>query len=244
MGQSTDMANDVASRIAEARKVLAKANNLESEAGGPLPSSRPKPAPAPKATPKPSSPSYFQQARALANGYGEAARGIRANAQNVDQYANAPKMHNGGPVLQDGVYRLKKGEHVLTPREVSRARNHAMVAAGMKSLVKAGSAQTAESAQGIPQGPSTAGEPSEAVKKSGSMSKRSTGHITVRPERNQGGPAKNSGKKSSSVLRSSSGKPGSKVTASGPASKASTNQIKVRPESNQKAKPIVASTRR
>lgn len=232
MGQSTDMANDVASKVAEAKRVLAKANAFETQMGGPL--SKPvstAPKSAPKSAPKPSSPR-------VPTSWGAATADIERSGGQI------PKMHSGGPVLQDGVYRLKKGEHVLTPREVSRARNHAMIAAGMKSLVKAGSAQTAEPASAVSQGPSTGGEPSSAVKKSGSMSKKSTSHITVRPERNPGGPAKNSGEKSSSTLRSSSGKPGSKVSASGSMSKSSTSQIKVRPESNQKAKPIVASTGR
>jgi len=45
-------------------------------------------------------------------------------------------MHNGGPVAADGVYRLKKGEHVLTEKEAKQARKHALMQAGMKSLAK------------------------------------------------------------------------------------------------------------
>jgi lysophospholipid acyltransferase (LPLAT)-like uncharacterized protein len=50
------------------------------------------------------------------------------------------KMHNGGPVMADGVYRLKAGEHVLTAPEAAKAKKHAMMASGMKSLAKSGKA--------------------------------------------------------------------------------------------------------
>lgn len=51
-------------------------------------------------------------------------------------------MHNGGPVLADGAYRLKAGEHVLTAPEATKARKHALMASGMKSLAKPGKAKS------------------------------------------------------------------------------------------------------
>lgn len=59
---------------------------------------------------------------------GAAASTARANA------VQPPKMHKGGPVEADGVYELKAGEHVLTQPEAEKARKHAMLAVGMKSL--------------------------------------------------------------------------------------------------------------
>jgi hypothetical protein len=49
-----------------------------------------------------------------------------------------PKMHNGGTVKADGDYNLKAGEHVLTAPEAAKARQHALMASGMKSLAKPG----------------------------------------------------------------------------------------------------------
>lgn len=49
---------------------------------------------------------------------------------------DAPKMHKGGTVKADGNYNLKAGEHVLTAPEAAKARNHALMANGMKSLVQ------------------------------------------------------------------------------------------------------------
>lgn len=48
--------------------------------------------------------------------------------------ATAPSMHKGGPVEVDGTYKLKKGEHVLTAHEASRARKLAALTTGLKSL--------------------------------------------------------------------------------------------------------------
>ena len=47
-----------------------------------------------------------------------------------------PNLHSGGPVLQDGPHNLKAGEHVLTAKEADKARKHALMASGMKSLAK------------------------------------------------------------------------------------------------------------
>ena len=49
-------------------------------------------------------------------------------------------MHTGGPVMADGAYQLKAGEHVLTAAEATKAKRHALMASGMKSLAKAGKA--------------------------------------------------------------------------------------------------------
>jgi hypothetical protein len=54
------------------------------------------------------------------------------------QAAGLPKMHSGGPVLSDGAYQLKAGEHVLTEPEAKLARKHAILASGLKSLAKSG----------------------------------------------------------------------------------------------------------
>ncbi len=53
--------------------------------------------------------------------------------------APAPKMHTGGTVSEDGTYRMKAGEHVLTAPEKALAIKHALMFSGMKSLAKAGS---------------------------------------------------------------------------------------------------------
>lgn len=45
-----------------------------------------------------------------------------------------PKLHKGGPVPSDGAYQLKAGEHVLTAPEAGRARQHALIRAGMRSM--------------------------------------------------------------------------------------------------------------
>jgi len=49
-----------------------------------------------------------------------------------------PSFHKGGTVKKDGTYRLQAGEHVLTAPEADKARNHAIMASGIKSLAKAG----------------------------------------------------------------------------------------------------------
>ncbi len=55
----------------------------------------------------------------------------------VDKAISAlPKMHKGGPVTVDGAYNLKAGEHVLTAKEAGRARSHALMAGGMRSLAR------------------------------------------------------------------------------------------------------------
>lgn len=47
--------------------------------------------------------------------------------------------HKGGEIPADGTYKLKAGEHVLTAAEAAKARKHALMVSGMKSLAKAAS---------------------------------------------------------------------------------------------------------
>src|SRR5579864_4093498 len=62
---------------------------------------------------------------------------LAAKKTMVDKARSAlPKMHNGGTVKADGDYNLKAGEHVLTAPEAAKARQHALMASGMKSLAK------------------------------------------------------------------------------------------------------------
>ncbi len=80
-------------------------------------------APAPKVVAKPVAPNLGQE--------------LVAKKTMVDKARQAlPKMHNGGTVPADGDYNLKAGEHVLTAPEAAKARSHALMASGMKSLAK------------------------------------------------------------------------------------------------------------
>ena len=64
---------------------------------------------------------------------------LTAKKTMVDKARTAlPKMHKGGTVKVDGDYNLKAGEHVLTAQEAAKARNHALMASGMKSLATPG----------------------------------------------------------------------------------------------------------
>jgi hypothetical protein len=49
-----------------------------------------------------------------------------------------PSFHKGGTVKKDGTYRLQAGEHVLTEPEAEKAKKHAIMASGIKSLANAG----------------------------------------------------------------------------------------------------------
>ena len=85
-------------------------------------------APAPKVAAKPVAPNLGQE--------------LAAKKTMVDKAKRAlPKMHNGGPVPADGDYNLKAGEHVLTAPEAAKARSHALMASGMKSLAKPAAAR-------------------------------------------------------------------------------------------------------
>ena len=82
-------------------------------------------APAPKVADKPVAPSLGQE--------------LATKKTMVDKARSAlPKMHKGGTVTADGGYDLKAGEHVLTAPEAAKARQHALMASGMKSLAKPG----------------------------------------------------------------------------------------------------------
>lgn len=60
---------------------------------------------------------------------------LKVRQANIDKVkASLPKLHDGGPVKVDGAYQLKAGEHVLTAAEAARARKHALIHSGMRSL--------------------------------------------------------------------------------------------------------------
>src|SRR5579864_5282774 len=74
----------------------------------------------------------------------------------VDKARSAlPKMHNGGTVKADGDYNLKAGEHVLTAPEAAKARQHALMASGMKSLAKPAPARKGTATMTIEAAPKT-----------------------------------------------------------------------------------------
>lgn len=106
--------------ISDAKAALAQANKS-------FPSSNQSSgaAPAPKVAAKPVTPNLGQE--------------LAAKKTMVDKARQAlPKMHKGGTVKVDGDYNLKAGEHVLTAPEAAKARNHALMASGMKSLATPG----------------------------------------------------------------------------------------------------------
>jgi hypothetical protein len=56
---------------------------------------------------------------------------LKAKNDNINTYINnTPKMHKGGEVPENGIYNMKKGEHVLTAKQ-----KNAMMA-GMSALAK------------------------------------------------------------------------------------------------------------
>jgi hypothetical protein len=149
------MANDA---VSDAKAALAHANKTF-----PSPAAKPatiKPAAAP--------------APAKTEGQ-DIAAGLKAKSDNVNEYLKSiPKMHNGGPVVGDGPRMLKDGEHVLTAAEANKARKHALMAVGMKSLAK------------MPAQKKTMGEPTENDEMHAlPADKKKTSDIKVRPEKNQ-----------------------------------------------------------
>lgn len=109
--------------LSDAKAALAKA-----EKEFPSPAKSTVAAPAPKAAAKPITPNMGQE--------------LAAKKTMVDKAQKAlPKLHNGGTVATDGAYRLKAGEHVLTAPEAAKARSHALMASGMKSLAKPAAAR-------------------------------------------------------------------------------------------------------
>lgn len=111
--------NDPVSKaLADAKGALAHANST-------FPSSKPAAKPAPAAAPAKPAPTLGDE--------------LAATKQQIDKNKPAlPKMHSGGPVMADGAYQLKAGEHVLTASEAQKARKHALMASGMKSLASPG----------------------------------------------------------------------------------------------------------
>lgn len=128
-----------------------------------------------------------------------------------------PKMHRGGPVMADGVYQLQKGEHVLTAPEAARAKKHALMHAGMRSLANMGIKQSKEA---------TSGEPSKMDKPAAGHTV-SVRHISVRPEMNQGAKSAHTEGNKMPTMRGSRGHQG--VTH--PMGHSTTNAMsKIRPE--------------
>ncbi len=75
---------------------------------------------------------------------------LKAKQDNINAYMNGtPKMHTGGEVPEDGVYRMKAGEHVLTAKQKQNMMN------GMKALMKPAKKQAGTSAGPLPGGEST-----------------------------------------------------------------------------------------
>ena len=79
--------------------------------------------------------------------YAKVGAGLSKAGKSVDDaqgekkpYADdALSYHKGGEIPTDGTYKLKAGEHVLTAAEAAKARKHALMVSGMKSLAKAAS---------------------------------------------------------------------------------------------------------
>ena len=81
----------------------------------------------------------------LGTGYSKIGAGLSKAAKSVDDAQGTKKpyadqstsYHKGGEIPVDGSYNLKAGEHVLTAAEAAKARKHALLASGLKSLAKA-----------------------------------------------------------------------------------------------------------
>lgn len=72
--------------------------------------------------------------------YDSTANATVVKSNELQRRAILGSMHTGGPVMADGAYNLKAGEHVLTAPEAAKAKKHALMASGIKSLAKAGKA--------------------------------------------------------------------------------------------------------
>jgi hypothetical protein len=146
------MADDAVSKaLASAKATLAHANAAFPTADKPA-------APAPKAPAAKPAPTLGDELAAKATMVGKARGAL-----------GVPRMHNGGPVPADGMYQLKAGEHVLTAPEAEKARKHALMAVGMKSLTK----------------PASKGQPNKMDAAHKMPEKKKTTGITVRSEKNQ-----------------------------------------------------------
>lgn len=70
-------------------------------------------------------------------GTGLSKAGKAADQGSKKPYADdATSYHTGGTIPADGVYKLQAGEHVLTAPEAEKAKKHALMVSGMKSLAK------------------------------------------------------------------------------------------------------------
>lgn len=122
-----EMPQSVSSKLDAAKTTLAHAKSAFPARPNPVVKAQPTPKPAPAAKPA-----------------GLDAE-LKAKSDNVNQYSGAPKMHTGGPIKADGVYSLKQGEHVLSPKEAEqlhdmhhKAKTILKMTSGLKSLHKAG----------------------------------------------------------------------------------------------------------
>lgn len=149
------MAQDIDSKVAAAKSALSKANRDFPNANAPKSPA----APAPKAAP---APSYETHSGSVRDQNHQVAQ---EEAKKMGM-SSVPILHKGGPVLKDGVYRLKAGEHVLASGEADKARKHALLASGIKSLANFGK---------------SAGEPT----KKKPTEKKSVSGIVIRAEKNQ-----------------------------------------------------------
>ncbi len=143
--------NDAVSKIlSSAKSELGKANTMAAS----LPKAPSAPAPKPAVKPAAPAPSIGRE--------------LDAKNANVKQYMDSlPKMHDGGPVVADGPYQLKAGEHVLTEPQAKMARKHALMSIGMKRLSKPAQ---------------TAGEPTKVDAEHKKPEKKVATGIKVRPE--------------------------------------------------------------
>jgi hypothetical protein len=124
----------------------------------------------PSPAPKPAAPVAKPTAKAAPTVGDE----LKSKSDNVNQYIQSlPKMHKGGEIPEDGAYQMKAGEHVLTAAEAQKARKHALMAAGMKSLAKTSPKKK------------TMGEPTENDELVKRPEKKATSDIRIRSEKNQ-----------------------------------------------------------
>lgn len=71
-------------------------------------------------------------------GKGMSKAGASADQDSKKPYSDqSTSYHKGGEIPADGNYKLKAGEHVLTAAEAAKARKHALMVSGMKSLALA-----------------------------------------------------------------------------------------------------------
>jgi hypothetical protein len=211
--------DSVSKKLADAKSTLADSYKK-------IPPMSTTPAPSPAAQPK--SPAPVTKPPSISDE-------LAAKKANVDQYtASLPKMHRGGEVKADGAYQLKKGEHVLTPKEAKVAHKHALMMSGLKSMAKsytAGDTQKAGPAKTMAKSGSTSGEPklkfpepsegpqihvktpAKSISTSGKSQKAEPGKVAAKGPATKGQPVK--------ITATSSSKP--------------TKGIVVRPEKNQAA---------